>query len=544
MRRLSAFLTALLLCASAFAYEPAIKNIDIKLELGADGTAAVTEVWDIVAAEGTEWYLVRNNLGDIVISRLSVSDENGASYIVENEWDVDRSLAQKAGRCGLNHTGEGVEICWGLGSYGPHTYTVRYLMSNAVKSLQDADMLHLQLVSPGLSSPPENVRVSISPAPEGTRFWGFGFEGNSSLSGKEVIFQSKGQFSRNSSVIALLRFPKGFFASPSVQERGFEEVLAGALEGAHFEDENGQDDSFFGKILAGFAAVCGFFFFAGVRAAAKRKRQILGCKPSEVQWNRDIPFGGSLEQSNCTLRNLGEISNKGNTYASALILRMIYSGAIVIYKTHGNKLDLAFADPAASKLGGDARGLYDMLKEASGGDEILQDKEFSRWSRRNYKRVNEWVSSSLKSGGDALEKAGLTKTAKYTSAGQAEARKLLGLKKFLSDYTLIKERASRDVGLWQDYLVFGALFGIADKVAKELRDIDPQFFEQTVAGDFNTMNMILWQNALMSNAITGAQARASEAMSRTSGSFGGFGGGTSFGGGGGFSGGGFGGGAR
>jgi hypothetical protein len=49
---------------------------------------------------------------------------------------------------------------------------------------------------------------------------------------------------------------------------------------------------------------------------------------------------------------------------------------------------------------------------------------------------------------------------------------------------------------------------------------------------------------MLSNSITNAQVRAADAMSRSSGSFGGFGGGTSFGGGGGFSGGGFGGGAR
>jgi len=93
-------------------------------------------------------------------------------------------------------------------------------------------------------------------------------------------------------------------------------------------------------------------------------------------------------------------------------------------------------------------------------------------------------------------------------------------------------------------LVFASIFGIADKVAKELHDIDPQFFEEVMAYDFNTVNWILWRNSMLSNSITNAQVRAADAMSRSSGSFGGFGGGTSFGGGGGFSGGGFGGGAR
>ena len=62
--------------------------------------------------------------------------------------------------------------------------------------------------------------------------------------------------------------------------------------------------------------------------------------------------------------------------------------------------------------------------------------------------------------------------------------------------------------------------------------------------DYDTTRWLLWRNNQMAGAITNAQIRASEAMGRSSGSFGGFGGGTSFGGGGGFSGGGFGGGAR
>ena len=92
--------------------------------------------------------------------------------------------------------------------------------------------------------------------------------------------------------------------------------------------------------------------------------------------------------------------------------------------------------------------------------------------------------------------------------------------------------------------MFGALFGIADKVAKELHDIDPTLLQEATAQDWDTVNWLLWHNNNLAGAITNAQARAAEAMSRSSGSFGGFGGDTSFGGGGGFSGGGFGGGAR
>ena len=184
MRRIIVIAAALLFSIAAFADYPTIRNIDISVSLQRDGSANISEVWDVRVTEGTEWYLVRNNLGDISIENLSVSDESGLDYINEGRWDVDRSISKKAGRCGLHYTGDGVEICWGLGTYGDHVYTVSYTMTNAVKSLSDADMLHLQLVSPGLSSRPKNVKVRISNVPDSTRFGASVLWGNHSKMGK------------------------------------------------------------------------------------------------------------------------------------------------------------------------------------------------------------------------------------------------------------------------------------------------------------------------------------------------------------------------
>ena len=548
MKRAFTLLAATLFGIAAFAYEPAIRDIDINVFLAKDGTATVKEVWDVTAAGFTEWYLVRSNLGDIVIDNLRVSDENGREFVNEGEWDVDRSISAKAGRCGIVHKRDGVELCWGVGSDGPHVYTVSYTMTNAVKSLRDYDILHLQLVSPGLSSRPEHVRAAIHSnnddfTSDNTRFWGFGFNGNSSLEDGGVVFESTETFSRNSSLIALLRFEKGLFSPTSLQDKDFEQVLDTALEGADFGES--RKESFFEKLISFLFAIFPLILLAvPLIYAAGNKRRILGCKPSEVQWSRDVPFDGNLEESYYTLRRLGE-NKKGNTYASALILRMIYSGAITVNRNADDKVDLYFNDDKAGSLQGSARELYDMMKKASGSDRILQDKEFSRWSRKNYSEVNDWLSGVSSEAGRGMRSHGWLKNSRYTEDGQKQARGLLGFKKFLSDFTLMNERQSRDVGLWQDYLVYGSLFGIADKVAKELKDIDPQFFEEatTAVGGYDNLSRVLYQNSVLSNAITNAQVRASEALSR-GGNWGGFGGGTSFGGGGGFSGGGFGGGGR
>ena len=57
MRRLALSLISLLAVLPLSAYEPEIRDIDVRLDLQPDGTALVTETWDVTVASGTEWYL-------------------------------------------------------------------------------------------------------------------------------------------------------------------------------------------------------------------------------------------------------------------------------------------------------------------------------------------------------------------------------------------------------------------------------------------------------------------------------------------------------
>ena len=50
-----------------------------------------------------------------------------------------------------------------------------------------------------------------------------------------------------------------------------------------------------------------------------------------------------------------------------------------------------------------------------------------------------------------------------------EAKQLKGLKKFLIDFTNIKDREAIEVHLFDEYLMFASIFGIADKVLKQLK---------------------------------------------------------------------------
>ena len=521
-----------------------IREIAIDVVFDSEGSARVTERWDVDVDSGTEWYLAKYNLGAISLEDFSVSDETGMQYAYEGpNWDTDRSLSRKAGRCGLIVTRGGYELCWGLGSYGRHLYTASYTLKGAVQALDDCDYFHMQMVSPGLSSRPQKVSVRYrlengqSLDSGNCRIWGFGFVGDALFEGGSAVFRSSEAFSRNSSVISLIRFDKGIFKPIVTLGGSFDAVLDRALEGSSYEDD---EPSL--AVIIGFAILfIALMVLAVVLVNRHNNLQILGVpRKREIDWCRDVPYGGELLEADYVLSKLEQVRSS-HVIAGSMILRMVERGAVLVKKTAGTKVDLAFGDESTLEgLPQCYSELWSMMKAASGADEILQDKEFSRWSEKHCARVDKWTRSVKRQGGDLLVAQNLmSRSGKFNDDGRAQARKLLGLKKFLKDFTLIDERGSAEVGLWNDYLVFGTLFGIADKVAKELHDINPQVFEQTVYQDMQTTRSIIFLTRNLGYSITNASA-AQQAKAASAG----MGGHTSFGGGGGFSGGGFGGGAR
>jgi uncharacterized membrane protein len=146
------------------------------------------------------------------------------------------------------------------------------------------------------------------------------------------------------------------------------------------------------------------------------------------------------------------------------------------------------------------------------------------------------------SGLTGLKNGGYYDSGKYTETGQTENRKIVGFKQFLEDATLIRQRTTPEVTLWRDYLIYASLIGIADKVAKELKDIDPVMFEQVYSMSYNDMSNVIYLTRSFANVVSQYAAPPVSSYSG-GGSLGGFsrsggGGHSSFGGGGGFSGGG------
>ncbi|NLM63459.1 MAG: DUF2207 domain-containing protein [Mollicutes bacterium] len=137
---------------------------------------------------------------------------------------------------------------------------------------------------------------------------------------------------------------------------------------------------------------------------------------------------------------------------------------------------------------------------------------------------------------------------KRTKQGQEQYVRWIGLKRFINDFGKFEARDLPQIHLWEKYLVYAAVFGIAKKLAKnmEVRFKEMPTSEYTV-GDFvfdvAYIRMINNINYSISHGVTNAvsTAMSTKAISETKpSSGGGFGGG--FSGGGGFGGGGGGGG--
>jgi len=113
-----------------------------------------------------------------------------------------------------------------------------------------------------------------------------------------------------------------------------------------------------------------------------------------------------------------------------------------------------------------------------------------------------------------------------------DSKKLCGLKLFLQKFSSINTKEVLEVHLWDEYLMFAYLFGIADKVARQLKNMYPEFLEQQTDFDYDT---IIFLNNISTRSVSAASNARSAAQSYSSGGGGfssGGGGGGSFGGGG------------
>jgi uncharacterized membrane protein YgcG len=360
----------------------------------------------------------------------------------------------------------------------------------------------------------------------------------------------------------MLQLNKGLIKPTRVVEASFETVKAKAFKGSDYEHAAGKADSSsatdtssaaqleevpeFLDYFVGFGMLALFILplvliiYFLVRKV-KRKRKIYTLYKN-ADYFREAPIEGNLEASYVLASDFKLTNNDGNLIGSAFLM-LINAGCLepISEKTVGffgkekESISIKLVHPPEFS-GVTVNMLYNILVLASGSDQVLQERELETYCRKNHTVMTNLISAAKQDGKSTLVQINsydFSKKAKLLGLSQHGENLLLnimGLKKYLLEFSLIEERTIAESIIWQDYLTFAALLGIADRVIKQFEKVYPNATEYSENAHYYYM---------LSRRYTKASYETAQAA-RSAGS----GGRSSFGGGGGFSGGGHGGGTR
>ena len=549
-------LLILLTAALQAAAGPVLRNLEIEVLLRDNGDADIMETRTMsIDNVGTECYIVIGNLEGSKITNFTVTDDEGVEYLNEGRWNVDRTRIEKTRRCGIVTKSNGYELCWGLGKPGERTYVVRYTVTDLVRDYGETDVFNYMFVTRDMKPSPQEASVTIR-APhladglpkDSVRVWSFGFNGENEIADGEVVSYTTEPMTEKSAMIVMLELDKGLLHPTMKEKETFEKVKERAFEGSDYKEPAWykklwnflieEPVVFFGILLGGLAGLLAVW--SGIRVSRERKKLL-----KTIDWYRDIPINGDLVHARGLYDAFyltGGINEQD--IINAMVLRLIRTGTLtiedrmvmptglkkimgvegkvqpcIIIKDFNERNRLINAEPI--------RKLYVMFRLASGDDLVLQPKELMRWMRSHEDEVMAFVnllkpSVSIKEAKEEIE----------------DTKKVFGLKKYLQDFTLANERHVSEVALWNDYLVYASLFGIADQVMADMKQINPEYLQM------NQISRNLTDRRVVPMLLTTTSSTATSIKQSVESRRSGGGGRSSFGGGGGFRGGGSGGGVR
>lgn len=524
-----------------FAKEAAIPSINLDVTLQSDGSAVITEIWDVRGvSSGTEYYKALNNMDGMSVHSLAVWDESGAQYKTLSDWDTKLSREEKSGTCGILKTSKGYELCWGIGSYGNHKYTIQYTVEGLVKDYGDYAGFYHQFISE-LSSAPESVSIKIRMADtrltaNNARIWAYGFAGEVEIGsdGSLNVFSSEA-LEGGDYVNVLCRFERSLFPLASASDMSFEKLQESA--------ENKNSDTALYIVLAVIGAVIVVtvllitFFSSRYKLVDGTAVRLPGKKQLDTNWS--VPFDSSIPAvySAMLLLRKGISCEK---LMGAYLIRWQEAGYIRIEERENERTikrsqeeAIVFSQDKTPDQGVE-RTLYEILTDDTDRNGILWTSGIEERAGALYEKLTAWAEEVKSEGEKALIRSGAAATdtkgtIRFTVSGFDQAVKLLGFRKYLIEMRRQREDRSVPGELWGDYLVFATLFDIGENVLESMKALDPAYFE-TFAGMYGCNAYNMRYLVIMTNHISSAATPTNNTA--------GIGGGASSAGGGGFSGGG------
>ena len=559
MKRLLSFLTVLLLLipTAVDASGTRVNSIDINCQIDQNGTATFVEKWDMDVSEGTEGYKIFNGMSDQPLKLIGVTDDRGKTYTNIGSWDSDISKEYKTNKCGLIRDGGHYELCFGLGDYGRRSYTMTYHIDHFVNQYEDQQGINYAFISDmSLNVGDVTIRVSgITPySKDNAKIWAFGYSGSVNFDDGSVVLQTH---SLNSNKMQLLMgLESNSYTSPNKRHASekFEDVVKDAKEGSSYSKGMSKEAKIMLFIFITFVIVMvisiivAVIVFSDSGVVFENGRTIKG---KEVTPFREIPCDKDIFLFYYLAKKLdiiGDDESRENLI-SGFILKWVRDGVVTIREKESGAIvkkknyDM-YLDVDAKFENKQESALYKMFILAS-KDGVLQTKAFQKWCGKHYKKIDSWFTKVDNIIEDSMNKNGYAKTATvykrvlfwniprdrivWTNKAYDQCLYVWGFNNFLKDEDNMKEKAAIEVKLWDEYLIFAAVLGIADRVEKQLKVAIPRYEEMTT---YNSFPIYYYTHTFAHNSMSAATAAASAGQGGSS-SFSGGGGGFSGGGGGG-----------
>lgn len=526
----------ILICSVVQANE--MRSIDMNVFIDENGNANVTETWQYYSDSGTECYHSYKNLGNSKIKNLIVSDDV-MTYEILDGWDVNGSFDDKKYKCGINNTSDGIEICWGISEYGNKEYVVNYVITNFVSELNDSQMAYWELIPQGTAPQEASITIWSELDYEDTLpVWGYGnYGGFCYVADGKIEMKSDGALDDDEYMTILVKFSNGMFNCVEKIDEDFEYYYDLSVENA----EKYQEDDVTGTLaVIIFFMITVFTFILSIAVISMQenvkveKSDIKSMKSAPLY--RDIPCNGNVERA-FYISALYKLTKKDADLFGALLLKWLKMDLISIQPDlRGKKKAIVLKNTGDSNDfdSQKEKEIYNMMKVAS-KDDVLSQGEFEKWCNKNYNKIFKWLENVKKEEIDELVKEGkITKLKKNKYQAEStltkDAMELAGLKNFLKEYTLIKERTPIEVKMFEEYLIYAQIFGIAKEVQKAFKDLYPDIVAESCYSTYDNINFIyMYSNSAMESA---ARAQANAYNSGGGGFSSGGGGGGSFGGGG------------
>lgn len=542
-----------------------ISRIDMDIYVDNYGTAHIKESWTATLNSGTEGYKPYYNLGNSTIKNFKVTETLNDSLVEYEDkinWNVDASFDEKAYKSGLHNINNGVELCFGISKYGTHTYVMTYDITNFVAKTDDSQIIYWTLIPYELSSKPDNVYIKIHSDfnySDDLPVWGYGNYGGLAYVYDGYIELSKEYLDSDEYMTVLVKFPQDTFQVDNYIGNDFEHYYNMAENGATHYNKDKED--FLGIVITIASMLFQILFWVFIVYAISKSSTENGLKsgsytldfgqkgrklPKEVNMFRDIPCNKDIYRAYFIAYNY-KLMKKQTDFLGVILLKWLKEKKIKIEsKTVGTifkKEDTVIIFEQNSSFENAIEAdLFRYMYEAS-IDGILESREFEKWCSTHYKKILDWFNKVLDYENKILEEEGklvkeevvsfkVFKSIKYTvdESLYDEAVQMKGLKTFFEEFKNMEDKKAIEVSLWEEYLMYAQLFGIAKEVAKEFKKIYPD-----VITDYSYESVIFIQNISysgMSSANT-AKSRAESYSSGGGGFSSGGGGGGSFGGGGG-----------